>query len=435
MNHFESPHQRGLASLFLDLNSYFASVEQNELPNLRGKPVAVVPMLTDSTCAIAASYEAKAYGIKTGTKIYDAKQMCPHLICVLARHNVYVDYHHRVLDAAQKHLPITKIWSIDEFHCELMGREKIESNAISIANAMKQQIRDDVGLSIQCSIGIAPNSFLAKVCSDIKKPNGLVVLSPEKLPGPLFDLQLTDLPGINVNMERRLHNGGIKTIEHLWNANPKHIRHVWGGVQGERFWYLLHGYNVPPTQTKTSMIGHSRVLDPDMRDAINARMVLRRLMFKAVMRLRRTDFFATKLSFGVRILDGYKWMNESQFPAAKDVFTIMEHLDSLWMHMCTHYFLCTPDTMPKGKIFKKISVALHGLKKSDSITNDLFNENLSHSIMDIKRRESLSNAIETINKKYNNDALSLGLVPKTLAGYVGTKIAFSRVPDRDEFLE
>ena len=85
-----APEELGLSTLFLDLNSYFASVEQNENPALRGKPVAVVPMMTDSTCAIAASYEAKAYGIKTGTKIYDAKQMCPNLICVLARHDAYV---------------------------------------------------------------------------------------------------------------------------------------------------------------------------------------------------------------------------------------------------------------------------------------------------------------------------------------------------------
>jgi DNA polymerase-4 len=106
--------QPGLKWLFMDLNSYFASVEQQERPELRGKPVAVVPMMTDSTCAIAASYEAKAYGIKTGTPIYEAKQMCPGLRCVLARHDLYVDYHHRILEEVVKHTPINKVWSIDE---------------------------------------------------------------------------------------------------------------------------------------------------------------------------------------------------------------------------------------------------------------------------------------------------------------------------------
>ena len=113
MSAFKPPEDLGLSTLFLDLNSYFASVEQNERPSLRGRPVAVVPMMTDATCAIAASYEAKAYGVKTGTKIYDAKKMCPQLVCVLARHDVYVDYHHRVRAATEKHIPITKFWSID----------------------------------------------------------------------------------------------------------------------------------------------------------------------------------------------------------------------------------------------------------------------------------------------------------------------------------
>ena len=90
--------EKGLKWLFLDLNSYFASVEQQENPKLRGKPVAVVPMDTDSTCAIAASYEAKAYGIKTQTRIYEAKKMCPELQCVTAKHDLYVSYHHKIID-------------------------------------------------------------------------------------------------------------------------------------------------------------------------------------------------------------------------------------------------------------------------------------------------------------------------------------------------
>ena len=90
--------ETSLKWLFVDLNSYFASVEQNENPSLRGKPVAVVPMPTEHTCAIAASYEAKAYGVKTGTIIRDARNMCPNLICVPARHDVYVRYHNRILE-------------------------------------------------------------------------------------------------------------------------------------------------------------------------------------------------------------------------------------------------------------------------------------------------------------------------------------------------
>src|SRR5690606_9620292 len=114
--------------LFLDLNSFFASVEQQETPALQGKPVAVVPMMTDSTCAIAASYEAKAYGIKTGTKIYEAKKMCPALRCVLARHDIYTAYHRRIFAEVENHLPVTRICSIAEAACRLLGNERLAPN-------------------------------------------------------------------------------------------------------------------------------------------------------------------------------------------------------------------------------------------------------------------------------------------------------------------
>ena len=430
-----SPLESGLTTLFLDLNSYFASVEQNERPELRGRPVAVVPMMTDATCAIAASYEAKAYGIKTGTKIYDAKRLCPHLVCVLARHDIYVDYHHKILAATDKHIPITKIWSIDEFHCDLMGREREPENALRIARAIKAQIWKDVGPAINCSIGLSCNSFLAKVATDLQKPDGLVMLRPEDLPGPLLSLKLTDLPGINVRMEERLLRANIRSMEDLWNTSPKQARAVWGSVGGERFWYSLHGYDVPHQETKNGMVGHSRVLDPDMRVPEKARVMTRRLLFKAVMRLRRKGYYAGALSLSVRLLDGRRWAADAAFPPAQDVFTFLQHLDGLWAAMTAECFNKTPAAMPARMLFKKTAVILHSLRETAQITDDLFEEGLAEKRIMLQKREALSAALESLNKKYHRDAVSLGIVPKTLAGHVGTKIAFSRVPDREEFAE
>src|SRR5579864_8717538 len=106
--------------LFLDLNSYFASVEQQDRPELRGKPVGVVPMLADTTCCIAASYEAKAFGVRTGTIVADAKRLCPEIILIEGLHELYVDYHHRVVEAVESCLPVTAVCSIDEMACRLM---------------------------------------------------------------------------------------------------------------------------------------------------------------------------------------------------------------------------------------------------------------------------------------------------------------------------
>ncbi|HEU4837968.1 MAG TPA: impB/mucB/samB family protein [Micavibrio sp.] len=430
-----TPEELGLNTLFLDLNSYFASVEQNERPELRGRPVAVVPMMTDATCAIAASYEAKAYGVKTGTKIYDARRMCPNLVCVLARHDKYVEYHHRILKAAGEHIPVTKVWSIDEFHCDLMGREKIPENARALAQRIKRQIWRDAGPAINCSIGIAPNSFLAKVASDLKKPDGLVLLRPEDLPGPLFSLKLTDLPGINARMEERLLRANIRSIDDLWRTTPKQARAIWGSVGGERFWYWLRGYDVPHLKTNSVMIGHSRVLDPELRMPEKARLMARRLLFKAALRLRRKGFHAGALSLGVRCLDGRRWGGDARFFAAHDFFTFMQHLDDLWGQMTREFFGRTPQRMPNRIAFKKVSVILHDLQESGAMTGDLFQSGIAKTKEQVSKRESLTAAIEALNRKYHQDAVSLGLVPQTLAGHVGTKIAFSRVPDREEFLD
>lgn len=435
MTALHSPEELGLSTLFLDLNSFFASVEQNENPALRGKPVAVVPAMTDATCAIAASYEAKAYGIKTGTRIYDAKHMCPNLILVPARHGIYTEYHHKVLAATDKHLPVTKAWSIDEFHCNLIGREKHPDNARKIARHIKNQIWQDVGPAINCSIGIAPNSFLAKVATDMQKPDGLVLLRPEDLPEQLFRLSLRDLPGINVRMEDRLSHAGIRTIEDLWRTNPKQARSTWGSVQGEKFWYWLHGYDVPYVATNPSMVGHSRVLDPELRIPEKARLITRRLLFKATARLRRKEFNAGALSLGVRLIDGRKWEGGERFPAAQDFFTFMQHLDNLWIKMTMESFGRAPHRMPPRILFKKTSVTLHGLQKDGTITDDLFNTEIGETNKLMEKRRSLSDAITALNKKYHNDAVSFGIVPKTLSGHVGTKIAFSRIPDLEEFDE
>lgn len=417
-----APQNSGLKWLFLDLNSYFASVEQQDNPRLRGRPVAVVPMETDYTCAIAASTEAKMYGVKTGTMIHEARRLCPPLICVLARHDAYVRYHHKVVEEVARHTPINKICSIDELSSRLPPNKRNRDSAAALAARIREGIWKNVGGKINCSIGIAPNSFLAKVATDMMKPNGLVILEPGDLPGPLFDLDLIDLPGINSRMLQRLYNSAVKTVEDLWNISPKHARRIWGSVGGERFWYNLHGYDLPDLETSRSTIGHSRILDPDLRCPDSARLVARRLTLKAASRLRREDLFATRFYFTTRIIDGPRWGMEAHILPAQDNFTFLEALDDLWARMLDE---CRPARL------KKIAVGFLGLKESGDITPDLFDTPTRQS----RRNDALSAVIDNINEKYGAEALRLGVSPRTQAGYVGTKIAFSRVPDLAEFNE
>lgn len=428
---FTPPEQSGLQWLFLDLNSYFASVEQELNPALRGRPVAVVPMMTDHTCAIAASYEAKLYGVRTGTIIRDAKRMCPKLVCVPAQHDQYVIYHHKILDEVIRHTPINKIWSIDELSSRLPPNKRNVESATTLAHRIKMGLRDHVGTQIKCSIGIAPNSFLAKVATDMKKPDGLVILEPETMAERLFALKLTDLPGINVAMNERLKKSGITSVESLWHTSPKHARRIWGSVAGERFWYNLRGYDVPDTETDRSVFGHSRILDPALRRPDAAREVARRLLIKAATRLRREEFFAARLNFSTRIIDPItraetRWAAEARLPPAQDNFSFLRAFDDMWDAMMdeTH-----------AQQMRKVSVSLYKLCRADEITNDLF-DTISPTVrQQTEKDDALSAVMDKINTKYGAESLRLGVSPKTQAGFVGTKIAFSRVPDLAEFSE
>jgi DNA polymerase IV len=416
----------GLKWLFLDLNSYFASVEQQDRPELRGRPIAVVPVPTDSTCAIAASYEAKLYGVKTGTKIYDARQMCPPLKCVLARHNIYVDYHHKILDEVIKHTPINKIWSIDELSSRLPpGRRSVEK-ATDVAHRIKEGIRKNVGEHIKCSIGIAPNSLLAKLATDMQKPDGLVIIRQEDLPGAILKLKLTDVPGIGPNMEIRLHRAGIRTMQQLWDTSPKQFRKIWGSVEGERMWYWLHGYDFDRGETGNVMIGHSRVLDMNMRRPAKARLMARRLLVKATYRLRRKGYYAGALSLGARTQGGFRWGGEIRLTHARDPFTFLEKLDELWEEMMEYFG-------ESGPTFKKVSVILHHLRTPEQITDDLFEATAPEKIEAHAKHEALAKALDKLQNRYQKETVYVGVTPKTLAGHVGTKIAFNRVPEKEEF--
>ena len=416
--------EKELKWLFVDMNSYFASVEQQETPSLKDRPVAVLPMNSDYTCVIAASYQAKAYGIKTGTRVKDAKILCPDLHCVVAQHDKYVAYHNKIIDAVSRYIPINKVWSIDEFSSRIPPGKRSTYHAQNIAQQIRNTIWEKVGSSIHCSIGISANSLLAKIAAECKKPSGLTIIHPNNIAQDLAKLNLNDVPGIGRNTTRRLHNAGIYSIPNFLNLPPKQIRKIWGSVEGERLWYLLHGYDIDDQSTNTVMVGHSRVLDPELRCPEKARLMARRLLCKACTRLRSKGFFAQKILLSMHTQDHYKIIKEQRFSASQNTFIFLNILDELWARAIIDF------SDPGATKIKKISVILHDLVHHESATYDLLSlqEKMMHN-----RKENLNTSLLYLQKKYKKEVVTLGLPPKTLAGYVGTKIAFSRVPDKNEF--
>lgn len=409
-----------IETLYIDFDAFFANAEKQLRPELRDRPVGVIPLDSEHTSMIARCYQAKAAGIKRGTSVKEAKALCPDIALPVARHDVYVRLHHKILEEIERHVPVTKVWSVDEMECTLIGRER--ERCIQIADDMRAGLAQNVGRWITPSIGLAPNQFLAKVAAEMDKPNGFVMLRPEDLPGPLFDLKLTDLPGISNGIEAKLLKAGVTSVEQLWHLQPKHARKIWGNVEGERFWAQLRGYTVSRPETVRRMFGHGRMLSQEWREPANARDCLRLLTAKAARRLRREDYLASIVSVGLSTPDGKRFGLEQRVPPARDDHTFLESACGLFDAALVQTRL---------KRLKKISVTLSGLSRSGEASGDLFETQDTRQNM--ARWQALTDMMDGLNAKYESCVVSLGMHRQPRGGYAGAKIAFGRVPDLMDF--
>ena len=351
---------RPLRTLFLDFNSYFASVEQQENPSLRGKPIAVSPVDAETTCCIAASYEAREYGIKCGTPIGEARRMCPGLIIVRGDHTTYAAYHARIQEVVQDVLPIEEVLSIDEMSFRLLGTERTPAVAREIAWEMKRMIRERVGIAMTCSIGIAPNPFLAKVATELQKPDGLVIITEGDLPQRLYGLKLTDFPGISRRMQARLNAQGILTTEGMCAATRYEMTRAFGSIVGERWWYLLRGVDLRQEKRSRGSFSQSHVLPPDLRTEEGSRSVLIRLLYKAAMRLRSEDLWTGGIAFGVSGIER-SWEATAPLSPTQDSRALVDALMVEW---------------PRRTFVRPIKVwcLLSGLQPTETVTPSLFDE-------------------------------------------------------------
>lgn len=319
-----------LRALLLDFNSYFASVEQQLNPRLRGRPVAVLPVLAETTCCIAASYEAKRRGVKTGTPVNEARRLCPDIVFVQARPRVYVEMHQRLMRVVDSVIPLGEVLSIDEVMCELTGSWQAEAVAVARAREVKRRLLDEVGECLTCSVGIAPNGFLAKIASNMQKPDGLTVIRESDLPEVLFGLALTDLHGVAGAMQARLERAGISTVEALCRADRETLRRVWGGIEGERMYERLRGREPVLPPTRRASIGHSHVLPPHLRDEAGAYAVLSKLTQKAAVRLRAEGYLARRMRVAVEYRDRPAWVRGVRFAPMRGTLDFLKLLAALW---------------------------------------------------------------------------------------------------------
>lgn len=399
-----------LRALYVDFNSYFASVEQQLRPELRGRPVAVLPVLAETTCCIAASYEAKRCGVKTGTLVAVARKLCPDIRFVEARPAIYVELHHRLVGAVESCLPVERVLSIDEVACRLTGKDCQREHALALARQVKHVIAERVGRELRSSIGIAPNTFLAKVASDMEKPDGLVVIEDADLPDCLYGLKLRDLCGIGKAMEQRLHRGGIDSVRELCTASKAKLRLAWGSVEGERVHARLRGEELPEPSSQRDSVSHSHVLPPELRTPQAALSVLHRLLQKAAMRLRSYGCIAGAMRVKIKFRSRNSWENQALFEPTSDTLRLLEVMESLWQEF------------PQIAGIRPLAAAivLSRLEEQGRQTRALFDAGRPHG--------RLNAIIDSINLRYGKHTLYFGGAHTALQS-APMRIAFGHIPD------
>jgi DNA polymerase-4 len=430
-----SPAQPDLfAFLHIDLNSFFASVEQQLHPEYRNKPTGVVPTMADTTSLIAASYEAKALGIKTGTRVSEAKRICPDIILVNGDHATYAEYSHKIAAAVERVCPVAHTPSIDEMVCQLLGRERNPPAARQIALAIKHAIKDDVGETLRCSIGMAPNRYLAKIASDMQKPDGLVGLLPSTLPNSIAHLALRDLPGIGARTEIRLNAKGIHTMPDLLALDRPAMHALFDSVWGDRMYHWLRGNDTgddgaPVPSELQKSLGHSHVLAPEHRSPEGSWAVAHKLLHKAAMRLRMEKFFTGSLAVTIKYsltreqsmhaekvkkhLSGITqtgWGMEARFRPCQDTLSLLEALQGCWKQS------------PTGPEHQKpffVGITLRNLIPEADVQTSLFEES--------GNRNQLSATMDKLNLKYGHTTLHFaGMLPARDSA--PTRIAFTQIP-------
>lgn len=404
--------------LFLDMNSYFASVAQQEEPHLRNRPVGIVTVDKAGACCIAASYEAKRFGIGVGTRRQEALELCPDIQFREAKHDLYVDYHHRIIEAIERIHPIEKTHSVDEFAIRLLGTAQKLQTAMDIGESMRRNIARCVGPAMRCSIGLGSSKLLAKMAGEMQKPDGLQWLTPDVMPDKLAKFSLRDLPGVGKRMEQRLIKAGITTIPQLYVLQPKHARKLWNGVTGERFILALQGHDIPDPQTSPHSLGHGQILSKNNRNPEGARLVARRLLIKAATRLRRDGYFATQFYLSGTCDKHGKRRLSTSIRATQDSFELIHFFARLWPNLGLE--------QPAS-----VGIMLGGLTDETEHTADLFEDREGSGVTNI--REQLCATVDALNQRFGQDTIIYGEKPKEITKYSGAKIAFGRIPGKEEF--
>jgi len=319
--------------LHLDMNAFFASVEQAANPGLRGKPIAVGGGIKKGSVVAACSYEAKAFGVKNGMATWDAKKLCPNLIVVIGDMTKYVYTSRIITRMLIDYTDLVEVFSIDEAFVDLTDIKERFGGEIAVAKDIKRRIKERFGLT--CSIGIGPNKLMAKLAGELQKPDGLVVLRREDIPEKIKDVPVKELCGVGRKIEIYLAELGIRTIGDLNRYPREKLVKRFGTAYGEQLWQMGQG-NGPETvlpyyhETEAKSMGHSYTLPKFTQDMTEVKNYLLRLAEQVGRRLRRDNYRGNvvhvSLGFGEFNFWEKQKKTEDYIDDGYEIFRIAENL-------------------------------------------------------------------------------------------------------------
>lgn len=376
--------------LHLDMNAFFASVEQQANPDLQGKPIAVVGS-GHRTVITTASYEARKYGVKTGMAIWEGRRACPGLIVVVGDNTKYTHASRQITTLLREYTPLVEVFSIDEAFLDVTHSVSLFGPPETIAYQLKARIRHALGLT--CSVGIAPNKLLAKLASDMQKPDGLTIIPPDRIGVILENVPVGDLCGVGKRLERQLRLLGINTCGQLGRFPEEILRRKFG-VIGPRLKQMGQGGDDSPVipveeEEQVKSVGHSMTL---RRDIEKREDILRYLLQLAEMvgrRARRYAVTGKTVSIYLRFADFFTNIQKqatlgSSINLSDDIYKAAVRL---------------LDSMEISQPVRLLGISLSNLEHQQQQPS-LFEED--------RKKEGLTRAMDALNDRFGEFKITFG---------------------------
>ena len=379
--------------MHIDLNSCFATIEQQANPLLRGKPIVVAAYETPNGCVLAPSIEAKRLGIKTGMRVKEAKLLCPDVIVRSSDPEKYRDVHQKFKKIFTDYSDIVVPKSIDEAVIDFRSMERLKLDLVEIAKEIKQRMKKEIGEWIICSVGISVNRFLAKLAASLHKPDGLDLINHKNIEKIYGAITLLDLNGINLRFQARLNAYGIFTPLDFLNAECETLeKNVFKSVLGRQWYERIRGYEVDDVEFKTKSIGQEYALKEWTSDPRKICPMLMKLCEKMGRRLRRKSFIARGIHVGMIYRDGTYWHRARL--TGEQMYTMME----LYRNALLIY-----NQQPEIKAITKISVSCYDLSSNTKAQMTLFD-------IDVSKQRKTANAMDDINHRYGEFVITPALM-------------------------